>query len=251
MKSYDLLEAIGNVDDACVKKAKEKKKVSKKKWVAIASLAACLALTVICIPTLVHILNPSQAPGGSSDGNFNNSGGDLGGDPYRPGIEYKVDNILRLPGEYNGKILAQNLAFENAEIELYYKSDGSVTNASDWTSLIITDCVFGKDEGPGIEVEGNIGDNGVPKIEKRMLLHCFFDGRTVEDQTVDMVFTKDATETVEIRGVKVLIARNPLKINFEYWYYAVFAYDGVVYDLRTESNQQEYIFEVLNQLIVE
>lgn len=44
MKSDDILDAIGNVDDACVKKAKEKKKSHKAIWITIGSLAACAVL---------------------------------------------------------------------------------------------------------------------------------------------------------------------------------------------------------------
>lgn len=82
-----------------------------------------------------------------------------------------------------------------------------------------------------------------------MLLHCFFDGRTAEEQKVDMVFTKDATKTLEINGVAVQIAPNVNSLGFEHYYYAVFEYDGIVYDVRTRSNDPNYIYEVLDQLL--
>lgn len=44
MKSSDILDAIGKVDDASVRKAKEKKKSSKKIWITVGSLAACMVL---------------------------------------------------------------------------------------------------------------------------------------------------------------------------------------------------------------
>ena len=52
MKREDILDAIGNVDDACIKRAKEKKKSHRKLWIAIGSLAACL-LVVFMLPAIV------------------------------------------------------------------------------------------------------------------------------------------------------------------------------------------------------
>lgn len=44
MKSSDILDAIGKVDDECVRKAKEKKKSNKRIWITVGSLAACMVL---------------------------------------------------------------------------------------------------------------------------------------------------------------------------------------------------------------
>lgn len=44
MKSSDILDAIGKVDDECVRKAKEKKKSNKRVWITVGSLAACMVL---------------------------------------------------------------------------------------------------------------------------------------------------------------------------------------------------------------
>ncbi len=44
MKSIDILDAIGKVDDECVKKAKEIKQSHNKKWMTVGSLAACMVL---------------------------------------------------------------------------------------------------------------------------------------------------------------------------------------------------------------
>lgn len=44
MKSSDILDAIGKVDDECVRNAKEKKKSNKRIWITVGSLAACMVL---------------------------------------------------------------------------------------------------------------------------------------------------------------------------------------------------------------
>ncbi len=228
MKTYDLLEAVGEVDDVCVKRAREKKKTAKRSWITVGSFAACLALIVICFPTIFHVFNPAQ----ESD------------DSYRPGVGNKVDSVFELPAKYNGELLVENLELtENAQIEIYCREDGSVKDAEDWFSLIIIDSVFSETE------TVMIGDDPVKKAEHKLLLHCFFDGRTVEKQKVDMVFTKDATQMIEINGVEVQLARHSISLEFEYWYYAVFEYDGVVYDLRTKSNSKDHIYDVLDRLL--
>ncbi len=237
MNKFTLIYALGHLDDDLLEKhfrAKEAlkmKKTNKNKriWIKWVAAAACFCLILVCVPMMMHIFNPSQMD-----------------DPYRQGIRYEVNGIAELPAEYNGKLLVQNLKLtENAQIELYYNEGGSAENAGDWFSLIVSDTIHNETE---TEI---IGGNEVPKIDKRLLLHCFFDGRTVEKQTVDMVFTKDATETATINGVEVQIARHSISLDFEYWYYAVFEYNGVVYDVRTKANQPEYIYEVLEQLLSE
>ena len=42
MKADDLLDAIGNVDDVWVKRAKEKKKIHRALWAVVGTLAACI-----------------------------------------------------------------------------------------------------------------------------------------------------------------------------------------------------------------
>lgn len=49
MRPDDILDAIGNVDDIYVKRAKEKKKSYKRVWVTMGSLAACLAVVILSV----------------------------------------------------------------------------------------------------------------------------------------------------------------------------------------------------------
>lgn len=70
MKPDDILDAIGNVDDACVERAKKKSRSTKSVWITVGSLAACLVL-VLCIPMIII---PSQggesaAPNADGEGN--------------------------------------------------------------------------------------------------------------------------------------------------------------------------------------
>ena len=69
MKPDDILDAIGNVEEIYVKKAKEKKKSHWMTWIAVSSIAACVAV-MIGIPFLsffLHGAGSSAPPGGAED----------------------------------------------------------------------------------------------------------------------------------------------------------------------------------------
>ena len=146
-------------------------------------------------------------------------------DIFREGYLVEIFDESELPAKYDGKILAFNLDFE--EYELYYKADGSAENTADWYSLLSY------------------------KYDPRgkILLHCMFGDSTVDDWKVSSIFTKDATKLEIINGIEVQIARNEFSLQYEYWHYAIFEYDGVVYDVRVQSDEPGYVYEVLGMMI--
>ena len=146
-------------------------------------------------------------------------------DVFREGISMELTDLSQLPAEYDGTLLVKNLDVD--AFEFYYKEGGDPSNTEDWYSLLL------------LEYDGG----------SKLMLHCMFGDLDLEDWKVDMVFTKKATETRIIHGVEVQIARRELSLNYEYVYYAIFKYDGVVYDLRTESNEAEYVYEMLDILL--
>ena len=146
-------------------------------------------------------------------------------DVFREGSRMDLTDLDQLPAEYDGTLLVKNLDVD--AFEFYYKEGGDPSNTEDWYSLLLLEY-----------------DRG-----SKLMLHCMFGDLDIEDWKVDMVFTKKATETRIIHGVEVQIARRELSLNYEYVYYAIFKYDGVVYDLRTESNEAEYVYEMLDILL--
>lgn len=65
MKPDDILDAIGNVDEACVKKAKEKRS-HKALWITIGSLAACL-LVILILPRMNMSSDSAQSQAGDEE----------------------------------------------------------------------------------------------------------------------------------------------------------------------------------------
>lgn len=146
-------------------------------------------------------------------------------DHFREGDLIELTDQDELPAEYDGKLLAFNLDFES--YEFYYDTDGSADNTDDWYSLLASQ----------------------RNADGYILLHCLFGETTVEDWKVSRVFTKQATQTVTVNGVEVQIARMEPSLQYEYWYYAIFEVDDVVYDLRVQSDDADYVYTVLNELI--
>ncbi len=148
-------------------------------------------------------------------------------DVFREGTLIEITNESELPAVYDGELLAFHMDFE--EYEFYYKLDGAAENTDDWYSLLASK----------YNANGDI------------VLHCMFGETTVEDWKVSRVFTKKATQTTTINGVEVQIAKMENSLKYKYWHYAIFEYDDVVYDLRVQSDNAEYVYEVLNQLLSE
>ena len=148
-------------------------------------------------------------------------------DVFREGTCMELTDLDQLPARYDGAALVEGLGATS--YEFYYKEGGDPADPADWYSLLVS------------EVIGN----------GQVMLHCMFGDPNIEDWKVDMVFTKKATETRVIHGVEVQIARQQPSLRAEYWYYAIFKYDGVVYDLRTLSDDAGYVDEVLERMLGE
>ena len=211
MTNKEFYREFGNINPKMIEAAAPAEKVQKKKkngWVKWASLAACLYLVVGAAFRIAIGFVPNQAT-----------------DVFREGTLIEITSESDLPAQYEGKLLAFNLGFE--QYEFYYKTDGKAENTDDWYSLLASKR----------DINGYI------------LLHCMFGETTVDDWKVSKVFTKDATETIAVNGIDVQIAKNEPSLDYEYWYYAIFEYDDVVYDLRVKSNDANYVFDVLNTIL--
>ena len=213
MTNSDIFKELTYIDPAFVAEAAPGERPRRgrlRPWVKWGAAAACLCLAVALGFRLKVAFTPSQAT-----------------DIFREGVGTELTDLDQLPAAYDGALLVKNLELEDPTYEFYYKEGGDPANTDDWYSLLLH-------EGYG---EGSI------------LLHCMFGDPDIEDWKVAMVFTKEATESLTIHDVEVLIARQDPSLRAEYWYYAIFKLDGVVYDLRTLSDDAEYVYEVLDVLL--
>ena len=215
MTNKNLLQAMGRIDPALIADASPdatQKKTANKTWVKWASIAACLCLIVGVAFRIAVGFVPSQAT-----------------DIYRNGNLIEITDESELPAKYDGELLAFNLGFES--YEFYYSSDGVAENTNDWYSLLAS-----KRDANGY-----------------ILLHCMFDAASKQNSTqdwkVDSVFTPDATQKTTINGVEIEIAQHENSLAYKYWHYAIFEYDGVVYDIRVQSNDANYVFDILNKFL--
>ena len=209
MTTKKFSNALGNIGESYVDEAVNyTAKKKRNAWLKWGAIAACFCLVVGVAFRIAIGFFPSQMT-----------------DIYREGTLIEITNESELPAQYEGKLLAFNLGFE--QYEFYYKTDGNAENTDDWYSLLASK----------YDTNGDI------------ILHCMFGETTVNDWKVSRVFTKEATQTKIINGVEVKIAQNENSLKYEYWYYAIFEYDDVVYDIRVQSDNADYVYEVLNELI--
>lgn len=218
MKSSELLEVIGEAQDDYILDAKTAKKKHTPVWVKWAAMAACLCLIVAGAWRLGIAFLGSNVE-----------------DPFREGQLYEMSSLDDLPVTYpvgaypewhKAVSNLENLDLTNATFELCYAEGGDPSNVEDWYRLLI-----------------NTYD------DPELMIVCVFNGRrTLEEQKVDMVFTKDATETIEINGTTVQIAPYH-SLEYANYHYSIFEYEGVIFDVRVQSDDADMIYTVLNQIL--
>lgn len=180
-----------------------------KKIIKIISLSAACFLVFCIIANIPNFIG------------YNSEGGDI----YRNGYLIKDITLSAIEENFEGKLIAKNLIGQN-DFEFYCKTKEFSEDENTWYSLLYSQ--YNKDH--------------------NVIMHCMF-GEEIEEWKVDSVFTKKATQTVSIKGTEVDIAKFEPSLNFPYTNYAVFQYDGAIYDLRVYSEDEDKIYEILETLI--
>lgn len=216
MKTPRLAVVMGYIDDDLVSGAVEYRPVPiQRRWLRYGVAAACVMFVCAAAFQLSISFMGSQAT-----------------DLYCVGDFIVLNSITDIPGEYNGDLLAENLDLASADyasIDLYFDDNGTAENPDDWYSLLI----------------------GALYPDCRLTMFCLFNStKSVDDWKVHVVFTPKATQTIEINGTVVLVARREFSLDYEYAYYAIFEYDDVVYDIRVNSNDADRIYTILNNILL-
>ena len=135
-------------------------------------------------------------------------------------IDLTTSDIAEISQVYDGTLLVDHLEFTNANatsVKLSYLGTSSDYENSDWKALSIS---------------ANYADY-------TMTMNCSFN----EALTPADGFKK--VDTITYGDMTVYLYRAAPTAEFEYIYTAIFEYDGVYYDLSTQSNDPDRIYELI------
>lgn len=223
MNNYLFIDAVSYLDadllaehlekkDKLRNKLKSKRTVNIFKW---STVAACFMIMVVGVVQLSIAFLGNQST-----------------DIYRQG-DYYASNINEISELYGDNWLVANLDIlsnENVPVDLYYNVGGESQNTEDWYSLTL---------GRAIE-------------DSRITIYSLFDkSKDLEDWKIDNIFTKEATTTEAFNGVTVYYAEGDLSVDYAHKVYAIFEYDGIVYDVRVECNDPQTAHNIVQDMLEE
>lgn len=213
MTATQFMNALGKIDGRYVFEAMSYRPKKRKIWLKYVAAAACFIVIVAALSGLPFAFIGSNMT-----------------DVYRVGDCIPNVDITELDGIFDGELLTAKLDFSGAtEVSkgLYYTGDPN--DPEDWYSLII----------------------GARYENTDMTVFCIFGDEDIEDWRVSMVLSEKNTQEYTIGGTEVLVAQNlhSGRFNGGYWYYAIFKQDGVIYDVRVDSQEDLAIFGVLREML--
>lgn len=135
-----------------------------------------------------------------------------------------IQDISVLSSVYGDTLLAENLDFSDAEnttIQLSRSEDGDISDTSSWDTLSVT----------------------AEYVDCNVMLNCSFHA-SEETGTID-----PPSEILSYGDIRVFLYRKEPTEFFEYIYHARFACEGIVYDLSTQSNDSQGIYDLLDVVI--
>lgn len=153
-------------------------------------------------------------------------------DSHRQGSCLKIydkSEISKMSEMSEKTLLVERLNLNGADysdIELWYDENGTSGDPDAWYSLIAS---AGSDE-------------------YRFTLYSLFEG-DIDDWKVKKVFTRKKSQAVNVNGITVLTAPHTVTLGYPFFDYAIFEYEGVVYDLRVQSVRESTLMELLKEII--
>lgn len=138
--------------------------------------------------------------------------------------KYYTTNINDVLTAYEGELLAEKLSYDDASdtnVLLCYTGNDFPLSSDAWKTLSVTTSYEDCD----------------------MTLNCAFNGETFTDNG------KNAIDTIQYGDTAIQIYEGERTPEFELTYYAVFEYQNVCYELKTYSNDKDFIYEILQVLL--
>jgi len=151
-------------------------------------------------------------------------------DIYRMGTEHSFSSLGALESFLPKSAILYRIPQNNVseqKHDLYTTENASLADSAQWKTL----------------ASSTVYENG-----NSLYIICIYNNAGKSDQwDVDMVFTKEATRTLTVGKHLIRYAHFTPAID-DYFYYAFVEADGVLYDIRTHSQDPNYIIEVLQTL---
>lgn len=140
--------------------------------------------------------------------------------------KYYNTNIDEVASMYEGVLLAENLSYDGAyetKIQLCYTGEEIPFSMGEWESLSVS----------------------ADYEDYNLRMNCTFNGEKVE------LREEDAIEKIEFGETTVFLYEAEPQADYDVSYYAVFEYENVLYELRTYSNEERRIYDILKTVLGE
>ena len=140
--------------------------------------------------------------------------------------KYYTTNLKEVSSAYEGVLLADSIFYEdanNTNVLLCYNGEGLPLSSEDWKTLSISASYEDYD----------------------MTLNCAFNGEIIAENSDNII------DTIQYGDTIIQIYQGETTPEFELTYYAVFEYQNVYYELKTYSNDEKFIYEILQAVLGE
>lgn len=137
--------------------------------------------------------------------------------------KYYAADLEEISSVYDGILLAENISYQdanNTNILLCYNGDGLPLSSGDWQTLSVSASYEDYD----------------------MTLNCAFNGEAFSANG-------EVIDTIQYGDTAVQIYQAETTSDYDLTYYAVFEYQNVYYELRTYSNDEACIYDILKAVL--
>lgn len=140
--------------------------------------------------------------------------------------KYYNMNLEEVSSLYEGVLLAENLLYDeanNTKIQLCYTGEGLPVNVEEWESLSVS----------------------ADYEDYELIMDCTFNGEKADFQEEDII------EKIDFEETTVYLYQAEPQADYDLSYYAVFEYENILYELRTYTNDEHRIYDILKTVLGE
>ena len=138
--------------------------------------------------------------------------------------KYYTTNMDEIMAVYEGELLVEKLSYEDSSdtnMLLCYTGNDLPISSNEWKTLSVSASYEDYD----------------------MTMNCAFNGETFTTNE------KNAIDTIQYGDTRIQIYQGETTPEFELTYYAIFEYQNVFYELKTYSNDEDCIYDILQAVL--